>query len=614
MKIVKSEKDKEKYIELLSPARDLATATAAIDFGADAVYMGAAKYGARYAAGNSIEDIAKAVDYARKYGVRVYATLNTLLFDNELDDARATALRLVEAGVDALIIQDTAYLEMGIKGVEFHASTQFYNADPEKIIFLRHCGVSRAILERGLTLQQIRAITEKTDMEIEAFVHGAICVCNSGRCYMSRSMGPRSGNRGECSQPCRLTYDLLDNNMQPLMTNKYLLSVKDLDLSERIGDMLDAGVTSFKIEGRLKDISYVKNCVNYYRRRIDEELSSRPGLRRSSEGVSVADISPDLSKSFTRGRSEYFFDGLRSGVASFDTPKALGEPIGNIESFGKGWIGIKTDKVISPQDGLCFMSNGQLEGTKVNSVDGGRLFLDKEYAVLKGETVYRNFDYKFDKSLSGSRTKRVIDVTASISMTPQAISLTYCDISGHSAVRSVAGVFDEARNPEKMVETIKEQVAKSGDTIFRVSEMEIVPDNEVRFVPVSLLASLRRDALDDLLRQRISSPPVRRIPKIVDSHCPYGPEVIGSDENVTNRLARQFYHKHGVKDISDGLDLSANMRGERVMRMPYCIRREIGECLLEGSRLKGDLYLRRGTFTYALKFDCAKCEMSIYSL
>lgn len=316
-----------KLVELLAPAKDYAAAAAAVDYGADAVYIGGARFGARQAAGNSAEEIARVVEYAHRFGVRVHATLNTLVWDDELEAAERQARSLIDAGVDALIVQDMALRRMDLP-VELHASTQVSNRTPEGARFLGEAGFARVILERNLTLEEIRAICAATAAEVECFVHGAVCVGYSGRCFLSRSMSARSGNRGACSQPCRLTWDLTDGKGRTWIAGKHLLSVRDMNLSQRIGDLLDAGVTSFKIEGRLKDLAYIRNVVAHYRRAVDEALALRPGLVRSSVGESVPDFTPDPSKSFTRGESDYFLDGKRAGVASFDTPKAVGEPGG----------------------------------------------------------------------------------------------------------------------------------------------------------------------------------------------------------------------------------------------------------------------------------------------
>ena len=308
-----------KSVELLAPAKDLQSAVAAVDYGADAVYIGGAKFGARYAAGNSAGEIARVVEYAHRYGVRVHATLNTLIYDDELEAAGRQARELIAAGVDALIVQDMALRRMNLP-VELHASTQMCNMTPAQARFLGECGFARVILERALSLGEIRDICAATAAEVECFVHGAICVGYSGRCFLSRSVSDRSGNRGACSQPCRLTYDLTDGRGRTYIAGKHLLSVRDLNLSAHIGELLDAGVTSFKIEGRLKDVGYIKNIVAYYRREVDAALAVRPHLRRASAGESIPDFTPDTAKSFTRGESEYFFAGKRPGVASFDTP------------------------------------------------------------------------------------------------------------------------------------------------------------------------------------------------------------------------------------------------------------------------------------------------------
>ena len=370
-------------IELLAPARDLRSARAAIDCGADAVYMGGPRFGARQAAGNSVADIAAVAEYARRFGVRVYVTLNTLLFDDELADAERIARQVVEAGADALIVQDMAYLEMELEGVELHASTQTFNASPEKAAFLADCGFSRVILERNLSLEEIRRIRAATDVELECFVHGAICVCYSGRCYMSRTMSPRSGNRGDCMQACRLPYDLLDAAGNVLMAGKHLLSVRDMDLSGRLGDLLDAGVTSFKIEGRLKDEAYVRNVVAWYRTRLDREIAARPGLVRASEGQSDPGFEPDLARTFSRGRTEYFFDGRRAGVSTPDTPKAVGGFVCRVARSGPGWFEPQGGEAFAPGDGICFMYGGRLAGTNVNGTEGGRVQLNMETAVRR---------------------------------------------------------------------------------------------------------------------------------------------------------------------------------------------------------------------------------------
>ena len=490
-------------IELLAPARDLRSARAAIDCGADAVYMGGPRFGARQAAGNSVADIAAVAEYARRFGVRVYVTLNTLLFDDELADAERIARQVVEAGADALIVQDMAYLEMELEGVELHASTQTFNASPEKAAFLADCGFSRVILERNLSLEEIRRIRAATDVELECFVHGAICVCYSGRCYMSRTMSPRSGNRGDCMQACRLPYDLLDAAGNVLMAGKHLLSVRDMDLSGRLGDLLDAGVTSFKIEGRLKDEAYVRNVVAWYRTRLDREIAARPGLVRASEGQSDPGFEPDLARTFSRGRTEYFFDGRRARVSTPDTPKAVGGFVCRVARSGPGWFELQGGEAFAPGDGICFMYGGRLAGTNVNGTEGGRVQLNKEWKLPAGTEIYRNYDRRFSARLEGARARRSVRVSVTVSFDEGAVSAEFRDGDGCSATASVVCGNGAAREPEKVLEMLRTQLVRSGDTMFDVAEVCFADGMEgVPFVRVSEANALRREGLEALLRHR----------------------------------------------------------------------------------------------------------------
>lgn len=599
-------------IELLAPARDLRSARAAIDCGADAVYMGGPRFGARQAAGNSVADIAAVAEYARRFGVRVYVTLNTLLFDDELADAERIARQVVEAGADALIVQDMAYLEMELEGVELHASTQTFNASPEKAAFLADCGFSRVILERNLSLEEIRRIRAATDVELECFVHGAICVCYSGRCYMSRTMSPRSGNRGDCMQACRLPYDLLDAAGNVLMAGKHLLSVRDMDLSGRLGDLLDAGVTSFKIEGRLKDEAYVRNVVAWYRTRLDREIAARPGLVRASEGQSDPGFEPDLARTFSRGRTEYFFDGRRAGVSTPDTPKAVGGFVCRVARSGPGWFEPQGGEAFAPGDGICFMYGGRLAGTNVNGTEGGRVQLNKEWKLPAGTEIYRNYDRRFSARLEGARARRSVRVSVTVSFDEGAVSAEFRDGDGCSATASVVCGNGAAREPEKVLEMLRTQLVRSGDTMFDVAEVCFVDGMEgVPFVRVSEANALRREELEALLRHRTERR-TERHPARAAAGCryPYGtPE---ASENVTNRLARRFYERVGGAGAAPGYDLQADLRGVAVMRTPFCVRREHGMCL-KGRRDEGPapLWLRHGPFVYRLEFDCAQCMMSV---
>ena len=598
-----------KPVELLAPAKDYAAAVAAVDFGADAVYIGGARFGARQAAGNAAEEIARVVDYAHRYGVRVHATLNTLLWDDELREAERTARELIAAGVDALIVQDMALRRMDLP-VEMHASTQMGNRTPEQARFLAEAGFARIILERALSLEEIRAVCAATTAEVECFVHGAICVGYSGRCFLSRSMSRRSGNRGDCSQPCRQTWDLTDERGRTLVAGKHLLSVRDMNLSARLGDLLDAGVTSFKIEGRLKDTGYIRNVVAYYRRAVDEALAARPDLRRASVGVSVPDFEPDPAKSFTRGDTEYFFDGRRAGVASFDTPKSVGERVGRVARIeGPGFRLERGAAALWAGDGICFLTPSGLLGTNVNRVADGLVVPNRMEGIVAGREIYRNFDRRFNLALERSRTRRVIPATAAVEVAADRVRIEYTDCEGVVAGAERTGAFEAARNPEANAAAIRTQAARSGDTIFAVGGVTVCGGE--RFVPASLVAELRREGLERLLQARLARTlPHRILPE--NPAARYPAERLSAEDNVTNRLAEAFYRDHGVVAIERGLDLAPSTAGRCVMRSAYCLRREIGSCLREGSKLRAPLYLVRGGFRYRLEFDCARCEMALF--
>ena len=593
-------------IELLAPAKELQSAVDAVDCGADAVYIGAAQFGARHAATNSVEDIAKAVEYAHRFGVKVYATLNTLIFDDELQAAKAQAEALVAAGVDALIVQDMAYCRMGLD-VPLHASTQTACSTVEQVRFFEDVGFERAILERNLSLAEIENICDKTNIEIEAFVHGAICVCHSGRCYLSRSMSDRSGNRGECSQPCRLPYDLTDGKGTIYIKGKHLLSVTDLDLSQRIGQMLDAGVNSFKIEGRLKDRVYLRNVVSHYRRLIDEQIAHRVECRRASVGVSHIEFEPNTAKSFTRGGGTYLFDGKRAGVASFDTPKALGERIGRVTKVVGSRFAVDSTLRLATGDGVCFIAGGEAVGTNINAVEGQWITPNRIDGIKVGTELYRNFDRLFSATVERSRIRRAIEASVEVVFTDKSITATATDCTGVSASVTMEISTDEAKNTEKMEAVVVEQMSKSGQTIFDVVRVDV---SAVRFVPASVVAGLRRELLAALEQQRVA----------VYSHSRGFEERVGAlypraelteQDNVTNAVAREFYADHGVKSIADGLDIAPSTADHRVMVTDYCIRREIGQCLLCKPTISGELFLERGRKRYKLVFDCKKCQMSL---
>jgi putative protease len=474
--------------------------------------------------------------------------------------------------------------------------------------------------------------------------------------------GSRSGNRGDCTQPCRLAYDLVEiggpddpsgdtdnpggsgasGGERILMRGKHLLSMRDLDLSARLGELLDAGVSSFKIEGRLKDAAYVRNVVSHYRRRLDKALAGRPGLRRASVGRSEPDFTPDPAKSFTRGNggTEYFLDGPRRGVGSLHTPKAMGESVGTVDRTGCERTGNRFFTLRGPSamlaagDGICFFASGVMRGTNINRVEGPRIYPDKGDDIASGTEIFRNYDHSFVRALERSRMKRRIAVAARLSVSPSVVEVVFTDETGLSAAARCDGVFEPARDVAKMSATIREQLARDGDTIFEVTGVSIEASagagNEsasaALFVPVSTLARLRREGLERLLEARMALPP-RRSPAVENSTEPFPRTRLASTENVTNRLAERFWRDHGVTEIAPALELTGTTEGSDetaavteeapAMRTRYCIRREIGECLRENpgphenSRPHGELQIVHGATRWRLDFDCEKCEMAI---
>lgn len=594
-----------KKLELLAPAKDWATAVAAIDCGADAVYMGASQFGARHEAGNSDEEFARAAEYAHRFGARIYCTLNTLLFDHELAAAERLARRMIDAGADALIVQDMAYRRMNLP-VELHASTQMCNTAVEGVKFLADCGFSRVVLERALSIGEIRAIGRATEVEIECFIHGAICVSHSGHCFLARSLDPaRSGNRGTCSQPCRLPWDLVDDSGRRLIASKHLLSPRDFNLTARLGEMIDAGVCSFKIEGRLKEIQYVRNIVAWYNRALDDAIACRSGFVRASEGQSRPDFTPDPQKSFTRGETTYYMDGKRRGVASFDTPKSVGEPLGRVAAVDRNAFRMDRAADLAAGDGICFRSAAGLAGTNVNAVDGVRVMPNRMAGIVVGAEVFRNSDRRFNLALERSRTRRTIAVRALCTADETGVRVTFADGYGNTADYAVSQPLDVAADHEKMRRTAEQQLTKSGGTIFEVEAVAM--DLGGRFIPSSLLATLRRGGLEALERVRRARPGSSK--QLPEKPVPSPRKRLTAADNVTNRLAEAFWRDHGVQTIEAGFDAGTPTAGRRVMECSYCIRREIGACLREGSALRGELSIVRGTRRYRLEFDCRACRM-----
>lgn len=599
-----------KTLELLAPAKDLATARAAIDSGADAVYMGGPSLGARAGATNSLEDIRQAARYAHLFGARLYMTMNTIVYEHELDRARELAQAALDAGVDALIVQDLAYTRMGLRGAELHASTQMYTASPERVAFLGKSGFSRIVLERGLTAEQMSECCRATEAEIEVFVHGAICVCGSGRCYMSRSLSHRSGNRGECSQPCRLRYDLVDGSGRVVRKGLHLLSVKDLDYSAHIGELIDMGACSFKIEGRLKDEAYVRNITAHYSQLLDKAIAARKGYRRASRGRVRLDFTPSPTKTFTRSGGDYIFAGKRPALASFDTPKAVGEPIGRVQKVGKGWFALDSKVALAAGDGICFISEGELVGTNINSAEPGCIRPNKMEGLAVGVQLFRNYDKRFMDTIAATRTRRTLPVWLELSGGVESIALTAKDEQGVAVEMTLEGAFDRAAKPEVALASMRSSLAKSGGSVFDVESVAVEFEGEIPFVPTSTLNALRREVLEALEERLREQQPQKNIaPERNDVEYPI--KHLRGDHNVVNSLARRFYGDHGVEHIDEGYDLLPDLEGVEVMRTPYCIRREMGHCLKKGSRLAEPLTLVHGTERYRLRFDCKECVMYV---
>ncbi len=602
-------------VELLAPARDLECGIAAIDCGADAVYIGAPRFGARAAAGNNLDDIAALVRHAHKFWARVYVTLNTLLFDDEVAPACRLAWQLHEAGVDGLIIQDTGLLECDLPPMALIASTQMHNHTPERVAFLERVGFRRAILARELTLDEIRDVRRAAPLiELESFVHGALCVCYSGQCLLSYMLGGRSGNRGQCAQPCRRAYSLVDAEGHVLADERHLLSLRDLNLSGRLPDLLAAGVTSFKIEGRLKDRTYVANVVSFYRARLDEALRTFPNLRRSSSGASVPGFEPNLAKTFNRGFTTYLLDGRGEAVGSPETPKMAGEKVGRVVRLGEaaGRVsGVTLDSFtidgedeLHPGDGLAFFgSDGRLRGTTVNAVRGRQVFPQKIEVIEPGTAIHRNHDHEFLSGVASARPERRIGIR----MTLGAEGLIAEDEDGNWTQTTMAPA-PAAEKPEAALATLRRQLAKTGDTEFACTAVEVTL-NPIPFLPVAALNALRREVLERLRAAREANRP-RCQGTIVPNDAPYPESELSYLGNVLNAKAEAFYRRHGVTRIERAAESGLDMRGRRVMTTRYCIREQLGLC---GTPLAEPLALiddegRR----LELRFDCGRCEMEVY--
>lgn len=600
---------RQPYIELLSPAKDLTCGIEAINHGADAVYIGAPKFSARAAAGNAITDIEQLCAYAHRYRARIYVALNTLLKDSELDEARRMAWSLYDAGVDALIVQDMALLEMDIPPIPLHASTQMDNRTLEKVQFLEKVGFTQVVLPREFTLEEIRQMATQTNVALEVFVHGALCVSYSGQCYLSAALSGRSANRGECAQYCRLPYTMVDADGREIAQGKHLLSLRDLNQSAHLAELIEAGVTSFKIEGRLKEVSYVKNITAYYRQLLDRILEGKT-IRRASDGTCRFTFTPQAEKSFNRGFTTFFLQGRQRDITAFDTPKSQGEYVGQVKELKGNSFTLAGTSTLNNGDGLSFFNTrGELEGFRVNRAEANRIYPQEMPALRPKTKLYRNFDQAFEKQLAKPSAERRIAVDITFSDHAFGFSLTMEDESG--ARVTIARPFQKEPAQKAQTENIRTQLAKLGNTPFDSRYIRIELSGEF-FVPSSLLAEMRREAVERLLSLRKIN--YRREVRKKAEKAVYPLQTLTYLGNVLNEKAKAFYQKQGVSHVEYAYERERNA-GVPLMFTKHCLRYSFGWCprFQRGkTSFREPYYLVWKQTKLRLVFDCAHCQMLIY--
>jgi putative protease len=588
---------------------------AAIDCGADAVYIAGPAFGARQAAGNPVSDIRRLCDYAHRFGARIYVTVNTLVYEDEIPQVRQLLQELQEAGVDALIVQDAAETRLAPEGMILHASTQCAIRTPEKARFTESLGYGRLVLERELSLEQIRSIRASVDAELEVFVHGALCVCYSGQCYLSEYLAGRSANRGACIQACRSLYDLEDAEGQVLARNKALLSLKDFNLIHRLEDLAEAGADSFKIEGRLKNESYVRNVVRAYSDALDALVRRHPDkYRRASFGTLRGGFTPDLRKTFNRDYTELFLDGKRGEWASMDAPKSMGERIGTVDRLRAGVVTVRPENpglTLHNGDGFAFVGrNGDIVGFRGDVCEGFSIRCKEVPGLKEGMPLYRNIDADFERKIESDRPVREIGVTVKVQIrleeSRQIISALAETEDGRTASVAVPAPSEPARDADRMLETVRTQLSKrSGMYAFSVKGVDA--DGPVPFMPASFLNGIRRDlaaALDTL--------PVRGLPLRRGTVRPDpSPEALTYKDNIANSLAREIYRERGTSAFEDAYELT-HREGVEYMRTKYCVRHELGLCPKQRPGTRPDpLYLLNNGRRLRLDFDCRACEMTV---
>ena len=598
-------------MELLAPARTADIGVAAIDCGADAVYIAGPAFGARQAAGNPVADIRRLCDYAHRFGVRIYVTFNTLVYEEEIPQARRLLQELKDAGVDALIVQDAAVTRLAPEGMILHASTQCAIRTPEKARFTESLGYGRLVLERELSLEQIRAIRAAVDAELECFVHGALCVCYSGQCYLSEHLAGRSANRGACVQACRSLYDLEDASGRILARNKALLSLKDFNLIHRLEDLAEAGADSFKIEGRLKSVSYVRNVVRAYSDALDALVRRYPGkYRRASFGSLRGGFTPDLKKTFNRDYTELFLDGKRGEWAAMDAPKSMGEYIGTVDRLRAGVVTVRPDNpglTLHNGDGFAFVGrDGGIVGFRGDVCEGFTIRCKEVSGLKEGMRLYRNIDADFERKLEADRPVRELRVTLQARLSAGALAVTAVTEDGREASLEVPAPFEAARDADRMLETVRSQLAKrSGSYAFTVAGVEV--EGAVPFMSASFLNGIRRDLAAALDAQPVRMLPLRRGVVRPDP----APEALTYQDNIANSVAREIYRERGSTTIEDAFELT-HREGVEYMRTKYCLRHELGLCPKQRPGTRPEpLFLLNNGRRLRLDFDCAACEMTV---
>jgi 23S rRNA 5-hydroxycytidine C2501 synthase len=599
-------------IELLAPARNLESGKIAINYGADAVYIGADRFGARAAAGNSLSDIETLIRYAHLYKAKVFITLNTILYDHELEEARKLIIDLYQAGADALIIQDMGLLELDLPPIPLHASTQTHNFDADKIQFLDALGFERIVLARELNLNEIQSIRQKVNAELEFFIHGALCVSLSGRCFFSQTITGRSANRGQCAQMCRHPYNLIDKNGHRIVLNSHLLSLKDLNNSAYLKDLVQSGISSFKIEGRLKDELYVKNVVSYYRQQIDLLLEKDSQLKKPSSGSTKINFVPDPEKSFNRFSTNYFLNSRDQGLVNPASPKSMGKWIGEVISIHNNSLKIASQEKLHNGDGLCFIDQQELKGLRVETTNGEMVIINDPKGIKPGTQLYRNYDHEFSKQLENDQSIRKIKAEISLKKFNNQLLFILLD-EDHVETHLIINEIPEAsKDQEKAIQTIQNQLTKSGNSSFDIQSVFIdLPS--VYFFRISELNEIRRSLITKHEAHRLASYPKKK-GATINSAIPFPKTELDFDENIANQNAKEFYKRRGVKILKPALEISKPADNQLLMTTRYCIKYELGFCTRfqnPENAPQEPLYLEDQNRKYQLSFDCKNCLMQI---